>query len=247
MRMRKKKNSAARLCGVSAYLLNIPAEPYREPQAAFGDFDEAFLEIGAGKGGFACEMARRNPRAAYFAMERVADCVLLAAELAARRSAERPDNLRFMNGRAEELALWFAPGTVDRIFLNFSDPWQKKGYAKRRLTYRDYLSLYFTLLRDGGSLTFKTDNLPLFEFTLSECAQVGLTPDIVTCDLHSSPYAEGNVMTEYARNFTEQGMKINMLRVTKPAGYVPPVPEDIFGAKRRQSEIEKKRETAEKD
>ena len=168
---------------------------------------EVFLEIGAGKGGFAVKMAERHANAAYFAMERVTDCVVLAAEKA-KASEPEIKNLRFITDTADNLTKLFAPGTVDRIFLNFSDPWSKKGYAKRRLTHRRYLAVYFSLLRDGGTITFKTDNTGLFDFTLLEFADIGITPDFVTRDLHRSERAEGNVMTEYERNFSEKGQVI---------------------------------------
>ena len=232
----------------SEYVVHEPEKNKGQWKQFFGNGHPIHVEIGMGKGQFIEQMALTHPDINYIGIERYDTVMLKALKKREALMAEGAalQNLTFISIDARLLADVFETGEIDRIYLNFSDPWQKKGYAKRRLTYRDYLSLYFTLLCDGGSLTFKTDNLPLFEFTLSECAQVGLTPDIVTYDLHSSPYAEGNVMTEYERNFTDQGMKINMLRVTKPAGYVPPVPEDVFGAKRRRSEIEKKRETAEK-
>ena len=221
MRMRRKKNGAARLEACAELLLSRPEQPIASAREVFGREGEIFLEVGAGKGGFACETARQNPDALFFAMERISDCVVLAAEQAKARAAERPDNLRFLVDGADSLPLWFAPGAVSRMYLNFSDPWHKKGYRKRRLTYRRYLAMYFTLLRDGGILRFKTDNVPLFEFSLGEIAALGLTPAVVTRDLHASAYAEGNVMTEYERAFTEKGVPICMLEVKKPEGYVP--------------------------
>ena len=214
MRMRKKKNADARLASHEGLVLSLPESPIERAEGR-----EIYLEIGAGKGGFAIEMAKRNPGADYYAMERVKDCIVLATEKA--DADGRPENLRFMIDGADTLPSWFAEGAIDRIFLNFSDPWHKKGYFKRRLTYRKYLALYFTLLREGGELCFKTDNVPLFDFSLEEIASVDLVPEVVTRDLHASPYAEGNVMTEYESNFVSQGMKINMLRVKKPAGYLP--------------------------
>jgi tRNA (guanine-N7-)-methyltransferase len=172
-------------------------------------------------------MARRNPEACYFAMERVTDCVVLAAEKAKATAEERGDNLRFIIDTADNLTYIFENGTVDRIFLNFSDPWSKKGYAKRRLTHRRYLALYFNLLRDGGKLRFKTDNVGLFDFSLEEIEALGLKCDIVTRDLHASEWNEGNVMTEYETAFSEQGMKINMLEVTKPEGFAPELPREL--------------------
>ena len=126
----------------------------------------------------------------------------------------------------------FAPGSVDAIFLNFSDPWSKKGYAKRRLTHRRYLAVYLNLLRDGGVLCFKTDNVGLFDFSLEEIEAIGLTPSIVTRDLHSSEWNEGNIMTEYEKNFSEQGMKINMLEIRKPEGFKIEIPEEFFAERK---------------
>lgn len=214
MRMRKKKNGDARLASHEGLVLSRPDHPIGRTEGR-----EIFLEIGAGKGGFAIEMARQSPEADYYAMERVKDCVVIAVEKADAET--RPENLHFIIDGADDLPLWFAEGAVDRIFLNFSDPWHKKGYFKRRLTYRKYLALYFSLLCEGGELCFKTDNVPLFDFSLEELASVDLTPDIVTRDLHASPYAEGNVMTEYEESFVSQGIKIQMLRVKKPIGYIP--------------------------
>ena len=233
MRMRKKKNGATRLLACSDLLLTKPDSPMAAPAEAMGmPGAPVFLEIGAGKGGFATQMSEIHPDAAYFAMERVSDCVVLAAEKATLEKKEENKNLRFIVDTADNLTSLFAPKTVDRIFLNFSDPWSKKGYAKRRLTHQRYLSVYFNLLRDGGKITFKTDNVGLFDFTLEEIEKMGLTPDFVTRDLHASPRAAGNVMTEYEANFVSQGMKINMVELTKPVGFMPEIPENLsFGRK----------------
>lgn len=227
MRMRKKKHADERLSVCSKYLISAPVSPFSTPAEVFGrENAPVWLEIGAGKGGFACEMARRNPDACYFAMERVGDCVVLAAERA--MATDMPaDNLRFMIENADNLAFIFGKGTVDRIFLNFSDPWSKKGYAKRRLTHKRYLALYSYLLKDGGKLTFKTDNDGLFEFSLEEIDAIGIKLDKMTRDLHASEWNEGNVMTEYETAFSSEGIKINMLEFTKPEGFSLPLPEEF--------------------
>lgn len=219
MRMRKKKHGRERLAECAEYLYTHDGEPLNEPsREIFGRADAPlYLEIGAGKGGFAVGMVRQNPEAVYLAMERVTDCVVLAAELAKREGVG--ERLRFINQTADELLRILAPGTVDKIFLNFSDPWSKKGYAKRRLTHKRYIAVYMALLSDGGTLCFKTDNVGLFDFSLEELAEMGLSPEVVTRDLHASEYAEGNVVTEYEAAFSAQGVKINMLRLTKPAGF----------------------------
>ena len=228
MRMRKKKNGESRLEACSDFIFKNDGEPLSDPASAIGmSGAPVFLEIGAGKGGFACQMASKNNNAAYFAMERVSDCVVLAAEKAKATSGERPDNLRFIVDTADNLTRLFAPGTIDRIFLNFSDPWSKKGYAKRRLTHRRYLAVYFNLLKDGGKITFKTDNTGLFDFTLLEFSDIGVKPDFVTRDLHHSERAADNIMTEYETNFSSMGMAINMVEVTKPSGFSLEIPENL--------------------
>ena len=224
MRMRKKKNGEARLKACEKVLIESPVSPFDDPSVCIGRSGApVFLEIGAGKGGFAVEMAKRNPDACYIAMERVSDCVVLGAEKALATLGEREDNLRFIVDTADNLLSIFEPKTIDRIYLNFSDPWSKKGYAKRRLTHRRYLSLYFNLLKDGGKICFKTDNVGLFDFSLEEIEAMGIGLDKITRDLHSSEWNEGNVMTEYETAFSSQGVKINMLELTKPSGFMPQI------------------------
>ena len=214
MRMRKKKHSEERLAACGKYIFDSEKIESDRP---------VYLEIGAGKGRFACAMAKRHSDVNYFAMERVTDCVVLAAERAASGEYGELSNLKFVIDTADNLLHLCEPGSVDAIFLNFSDPWSKKGYAKRRLTHRRYLALYMNLLRDGGVIRFKTDNVGLFDFSLEEIEAIGLVPRIVTRDLHASEWNDGNIMTEYEENFSSQGIKINMLELVKPAGFLPEV------------------------
>ena len=225
MRMRKKKHGEERLLQCVEYLYNHEGAPLTNPSATvFGEESVVYLEIGAGKGGFAVGMTEANPDAAYFAMERVTDCVVLAAERAKNAGSKK---LRFIIDTADNLTKIFAKGSVDAIFLNFSDPWSKKGYAKRRLTHARYLAVYMELLKDGGILRFKTDNVGLFDFSLEQLAEVGLPLSKMTRDLHASEWNEGNVVTEYEAAFSAQGVKINMLEVVKPEGFSLPVPDDL--------------------
>ena len=227
MRMRKKKHGQERLDLCRDYLYTPDGVILKNPaEEIFGkDGSPLYLEIGAGKGGFAVGMVKAHPDVCYVALERVTDCVVLAAEHA--REEGLSDRLRFTIDTADNLTRIFAPGTVDRIFLNFSDPWSKKGYAKRRLTHRRYLAVYFSLLKQGGVLRFKTDNVGLFDFTLDELADIGVTPDIVTRDLHASEWMEGNVVTEYEAAFSSKGVPINMLEITRPYGISLEIPEDL--------------------
>ena len=128
MRMRKKKHGAERLSACSEFIANLPEAPLADPSVLFGKGGApVFLEIGAGKGGFASKMAKRHGNVCYFAMERVSDCVVLAAEGAKNMEGGAPDNLKFIVDTADNLTKIFAPESVDAIFLNFSDPWSKKG------------------------------------------------------------------------------------------------------------------------
>ena len=230
--MRKKKNSESRLLACEKYLFNTDGGII-DPNTAMGEgYGKVFLEIGAGKGGFACAMAERHSDTAYYAMERVTDCVVLCAEKANSGEFGELNNLRFLIDTADNLMHIFPKGSIDAIYLNFSDPWSKKGYAKRRLTHRRYLSMYMNLLRDGGYIRFKTDNVGLFDFSLEEIEAMGLTPEIVTRDLHASEWNEGNVMTEYERNFSEQGMAINMLVLKKPQGFNPEIAPEFLSKNR---------------
>ena len=213
MRMRKKKHGEERLAACSTLLCERPEAPIADPSAFFGRKTGVYLEIGCGKGDFAVGMAAAHPDVSFIAMEKVSDVLVLAAEKAGRAADTRPDNLRFIRGDARDLAAWFAPSSLDGIYLNFSDPWPKAGHAKRRLTHRTFLESYISIVKPGGILALKTDNVGLFDFTLEELAALGLEPFFITRDLHASSEAEGNVMTEYERNFSSQGMPIHALRV----------------------------------
>lgn len=217
MRMRKKKHEKERLEACASLLLTMPSAPIANAMADFGKEAPMHLEIGCGKGSFIREMAKRNPGVCFYAMERVSNVMVTAVENALAEAEDRPENnLRFMIANAELLSDWFAPESLDTIYLNFSDPWPKERHAKRRLTHRAFLTLYFSLLKKGGVLRFKTDNVGLFDFTLEEIEALGLSPEILTRDLHHSPYNEGNVMTEYEKNFSEQGYPIHMLVLKRP-------------------------------
>ncbi len=215
MRMRNKKHRDERLAACGHLLLETPSAPIVSSADVFcGDAAPLWLEIGCGKGDFAVGMAEKHPEARLVAFERVSNVMVVAVEKANAAADSRPDNLRFAVADAANLAVWFADGSLDAIYLNFSDPWPKKGYAKRRLTHRGFLQTYFRLLKKGGRLCFKTDNVGLFDFTLEELEALGKTPEFVTRDLHNSEANEGNVMTEYERNFSEKGFPIHALTLT---------------------------------
>lgn len=213
MRARKKKHGAERIAACAHLLIEDPTVLTVNPQSPFPVERPLHLEIGCGKGNFACGMAAAHPEYNFIAMERVADVACLALEKAERCAADRPDNLRFLIGNAENLTEWLPPHSVDCLYLNFSDPWPKAGHKKRRLTHRLFLERYKTVLKEGGVLRFKTDNVGLFDFSLEEFAEMGLELSDLTRDLHNSPFNEGNVMTEYECNFSEKGFPIHAVTV----------------------------------
>ena len=208
MRARKRKHGEERLMAAAAVLCQNKEEVFADPQSPFSKERPLHLEIGCGKGKFSCEMSVLHPDVNFYAMEKVSDVMVIAAERALASSDERPDNLRFIVGDARELGEWFAPHTFSCIYLNFSDPWPKKGYYKRRLTYRAFLEIYKTLLKEDGVLRLKTDNVGLFDFSLEEFEAAGMRVLCMSRDLHSAPENEGNVMTEYETNFSSQGIPI---------------------------------------
>ncbi|MBP3436302.1 MAG: tRNA (guanosine(46)-N7)-methyltransferase TrmB [Clostridia bacterium] len=217
MRMRKKKHLDSRLDACRSLLCEKPQEPVLSSVLHFGKESPLHLEIGCGKGGFACGMAEKHPDICFYAMERIPNVITNAVEKAIAEEEKRPtDNLRFIIGNAETLLEWFAPHSIDMLYLNFSDPWPKERHAKRRLTHRRFLSLYFEILNPRGEIILKTDNVNLFAFTLEELEALHITPSVVTHDLHHSPYAADNVMTEYERNFSEKGFPIHLVRFSSP-------------------------------
>jgi tRNA (guanine-N7-)-methyltransferase len=161
-----------------------------------------------GKGQFILEMARRNADKNFIGIEKYSSVLVRALE---KCETFEGDNLRFIRMDAEKITEVFARHEVDGIYLNFSDPWPKDRHAKRRLTYRDYWSRYNEILKPEGEVIFKTDNRPLFDFSLEEVQAAGWELTDVTCDLHHSPAVEDNVMTEYEAKFSALGNPIHRL------------------------------------
>ena len=217
MRVRKKKNGAQRIEACAELLIATP-ELLSEPSENFEANDRPLhLEIGCGKGNFAVGMAKKYPDINFIALEKVADVCCVALEKAKRdASLSESDNLRFFIGDAKILAESMKPHSVDCIYLNFSDPWPKKGHAKRRLTHSSFLEIYRELLKDDGILKLKTDNDGLFASSLEQFEECGLEIEFITYDLHSTDKAEDNVMTEYEANFSAKGVPIKSAWVRFP-------------------------------
>ena len=218
MRMRHKKHGAERIAACSSLLISHPETELQTPQALFPEIRPIHLEIGCGKGDFAVGMAIRHPDSNWIAVERISDVACIALEKAMAQKERYPDNLRFLIANAQDLAEWIPPHSVDCIYLNFSDPWPKYGYRKRRLTHENFLNLYREWLIPDGMLKCKTDNEGLFDFSLEEFERCGWTVVWQTRDLHRSEKAADNVMTEYEKNFSARGQAICSAWVRVPKG-----------------------------
>ncbi len=204
MRMRRKKHREERLENCSNLIIRDILEYKEDIKAVFGEDKPLHIEIGCGKGGFISETARRNPDINYIAFEKNLDVLVLALE---KVKSLDLNNVQFVPGDATVLEHMETSSKVDRIYINFCDPWPKTGYAKRRLTHERYLSIYKRIISDNGEIHFKTDNRGLFEFSLNSFADFGLKLKNITLDLHNSKF-EGNVMTEYEKLFSEKGQPI---------------------------------------
>ena len=210
MRMRKRHNLAPRMEACAAYLIEDPAAMRGEWLAAFPEQDRLYVELGCGKGRFTVETAKAEPSALVLAIEKVPDAMVLAMERARDAGIT---NVRFMDFDAANLADIFAPEEIGRIYLNFSDPWPKSRDAKFRLTAPSFLRLYADALSPQGQVHFKTDNRPLFDWSVEQLTAEGWALSELTHDLHEK--GPVGVMTDYEAKFYAEGLKINRLVATK--------------------------------
>ena len=172
----------------------------------FGNDNPIRIEIGMGKGRFICELAANNPDINYVGIEKYSSVLLRAIQK--QEELEFP-NLKFIRMEAEEIADVFGKDEVDKIYLNFSDPWPKDRHAKRRLPSGQFLKRYDSFLKKDGVIEFKTDNRDLFDFAVAEAKEAGWNIDSITYDLHNDPVMnEGNIMTEYEERFSSKGNPI---------------------------------------
>jgi len=218
--MRKKKNLIPRMERCESCLIR---EPYNMPgkwRTLMPGAKALHLELGCGKGRFTAGTAAAEPDALLIAVEVVPDAMVVAME---RCTAAGLKNAYFVSANADQLPQFFAPGEVDRIYINFCDPWPSKRHAKRRLTHGNFLRLYRQVLAPGGQIHFKTDNAGLFDFSLEEFPQFGFTLSEVTRNLHER--GPVGVMTDYEAKFHEQGQPIHRLVATMEDGWTDPDPD----------------------
>ena len=240
MRMKKKKYGNERLSLLGELLVTNIENFVENKDNVYEAKNPLRIEIGCGKGDFIRGKSVQEPNYNYLAIEKILDVCVLAVEnyaksrglgdLASNGGWETPDgtvyplgsesisfdkeqlgNVRFTVGDAKELLTHLPDNSVDSIFINFCDPWSKKGHTKRRLTYIEFLKMYSRILTPNGKIYFKTDNRPLFDFSLEEVEKSPFTLEYHTFDLHNSDMNSVNIQTEYERNFSAKGFSINML------------------------------------
>jgi len=199
-----------------------PAEPASSLATILSSGRPLWIEIGCGKGKFILEMAKAHPEVEFIGIEKLST-ILARAVLRLEGEEAAIPNLHLMRISAEDLLSVFPEGSVERIYLNFSDPWPKDKHAKRRLTSDRFLPIYAKLLTPDGELRFKTDNDNLFTFSLESLAAAGWDVLDQTCDLHHSELNAGNITTEYEDQFSAAGKSINYLRAKpqRPAQNCP--------------------------
>ena len=213
-RVRKQPGTREALMQYAPIVVLEPEQHKGKWQDVFGNANPIQMEVGMGKGKFISTMARQHPEINFIGVE-VIEEVLLDAVKRMKRAEGIPENLRLVWINASLLEDLFLPGEVDRIFLNFSDPWPKTRHAKRRLTHKGFLDQYAAILKSEGQVHFKTDNQGLFEFSLNEFSACGWRLQNIQLDMYQK-LPEGNVATEYETKFHNQGMPIYRLEAVKP-------------------------------
>lgn len=204
MRVRNKPGAADKLLEYPQYVVTEETAIKGKWQTTFAKEQPLHIEVGTGKGRFITEMAKAHPEINYVGVELQTSVLVVALD---KLIEEDLPNLKLLHINGAALTEIFEPGEVDQVYLNFSDPWPKTKHDKRRLTYKTFLAVYETILKDNGEIHFKTDNQGLFEYSLGSFSQYGMIINQVWLNLHDSSY-EGNIMTEYEEKFSKKGQPI---------------------------------------
>lgn len=192
--------------GDSEYVIPEENECAGKWSEIFGNKQPVHIEIGTGKGRFIMELAARHPEINYVGIEKYSSVLFRATQ---KMEVNPLTNVRFIRMEAEHILRYFEKNEVERIYLNFSDPWPKERHAKRRLVSREFLDRYRGLLREGGHLEFKTDNRDLFDFGVEQTETARWEIMEITYDLHhDAKMNDGNIMTEYEERFSAKGNPI---------------------------------------
>jgi tRNA (guanine-N7-)-methyltransferase len=204
MRLRHKPWASEFIAEHSQYAIAKPEQYKGKWHEVFGNQNPIHIEVGTGKGQFLAGMSVQNPDINYIGIELFESIIVAALQKIV--DLQLP-NMKLLNVDASHLTEYFDDNEIDRVYLNFSDPWPKSRHSKRRLTYKSFLSLYERILKKGGEIHFKTDNQGLFEFSLISFSEYGLQLKFLSLDLHNSAF-EGNIMTEYEEKFSKKGQRI---------------------------------------
>lgn len=192
----------------SPYVVQNPEEKKGNWREVFGNDNPIEIEVGMGKGRFIMELASLHPDINYVGIERYPSVLLRGLQ---KRAGMELDNIYFMCVDAKDLSEIFEPGEVQKVYLNFSDPWPKDRHAKRRLTSEEFMEVYDKILKPDGVVEFKTDNKGLFDYSLEAIPSDIWQIREFTRDLHHSEMGKGNVMTEYEEKFSSKGNPIYKL------------------------------------
>ncbi|MGF2617449.1 tRNA (guanosine(46)-N7)-methyltransferase TrmB [Rossellomorea vietnamensis] len=212
MRLRNKPWASEKLNEYPQYVVAQPEDKKGKWNEEFKNDNPLHIEVGTGKGQFVTEMAKANPDVNYIGIELYESVIVSALDRIIE--ADIP-NVKLLNVDAKNLKEYFEKNDVDRVYLNFSDPWPKNRHEKRRLTFESFLKLYEDILVDEGEIHFKTDNQGLFEYSLKSFSHYGLLLNFLSLDLHNSDF-EGNIMTEYEEKFSSRGQRIYRCEVKYP-------------------------------
>ncbi|PGL69043.1 tRNA (guanosine(46)-N7)-methyltransferase TrmB [Bacillus sp. AFS055030] len=204
MRLRHKPGAADQVKQNAHYVIPNPTEQKGKWKEVFQNDQPIHIEVGTGRGRFMVGMAKANPHINYIGIEKYTSVISDALDKLIE--ADVP-NLKLLNVDAQKLTDFFEDGEIDRVYLNFSDPWPKARHEKRRLTYKTFLEMYQQIMKNDGEIHFKTDNQDLFEFSIMSMANYGMTMHFLSLDLHNSDF-EGNIMTEYEEKFSSKGNRI---------------------------------------
>ena len=212
MRMRKRPNLEPRMEACAAVWIQNPEDYRGHWLSLLPGASQLHVELGCGKGKFTVETAAAHPDVLFIGVEKVKDALVLAMEKAVAMELK---NARFLSLDAADIEAFFAPGEIERMYINFCDPWPRSKNAKRRLTYHTFLEKYRHVLRPGGEIHFKTDNEKLFAWSLEEFAACGLDVRNVTDDLHAN--GPVGIMTGYEEKFYQMGVPIHRCEILMPA------------------------------
>lgn len=202
----------------SKMIVDNPQIVEPDPKSRRGNWKEVFgndnpihVEVGTGKGKFVTRTAEAHPEWNVIGIEKYDSVIITGVE----RLQEKPqENVKLIKQDVQELTEFFAPNEINRLYINFTDPWPKNRHEKRRLTYESFLKMYDEILNDNGEIHMKTDNQGLFEYSLESFSRFGFKLKNISLDLHRSGI-QGNIMTEYEERYNQRGIKIYRVEAYK--------------------------------